>query len=57
MAYELDPTQPLDAEVRRIAIDLLDDAVEQIDGADAAIRIRPCMRSVRTARSCAACCG
>lgn len=35
MAYELDPAQPLDAEFRRIATDLLDHAVEQIDGADA----------------------
>ncbi|NBC47390.1 MAG: CHAD domain-containing protein [Gammaproteobacteria bacterium] len=33
MAYELDPTQPLDAETRRIALALIDHAIAQIDGA------------------------
>jgi len=32
MTYELDPEQPLDAEVRRIATELIDHAVAQIDG-------------------------
>ncbi|WP_462323064.1 CHAD domain-containing protein [Halochromatium sp.] len=34
MAYELDPEQPLDAEIRRIATDLLDHALAQIDSAE-----------------------
>ncbi|WPL18392.1 hypothetical protein Thiowin_03463 [Thiorhodovibrio winogradskyi] len=36
MAYELDPAQPLDAEVRRIAINLIDHALAQIEAAEAA---------------------
>lgn len=36
MAYQLNPAQPLDAEVRRIAADLIDHAVAQIDSADEA---------------------
>ncbi|MFP4063861.1 MAG: CHAD domain-containing protein [Halochromatium sp.] len=32
MSYELEPEQPLDAEVRRIATELIDHAVAQIDG-------------------------
>jgi CHAD domain-containing protein len=34
MAYELDPTQPVDAETRRIALALIDHAIAQIDGAE-----------------------
>lgn len=36
MTYELEPAQPLDAEVRRIATELIDHAIAQIDGTKAA---------------------
>ncbi len=36
MAYQLDPAQPLDAEIRRITTGLIDHAVAKIDDAEAA---------------------